>query len=104
MAVGGSEVENNNNNNDGNGNVVVVADNDNNIFQPDYIHNVPGIPINSYRLPAMSAANLALVKTGKFVNFDLLLPASFNQSPPGFSLQVDPALSLDGDHAISLLP
>ena len=59
---------------------------------------------SNIRLPSLSASNLQLIKNGKYVNFDLLLPAALSSNQAGFSLQVDPSQSLEGDHSVNLLP
>ena len=58
---------------------------------------------NNFILPSLSATNLASIKSGKFISFDSLLPASIPHSTSGYSLQVDNA-SCNDNPSISLLP
>ena len=42
---------------------------------------------NQFRLPSLSGSNLALVRTGKYVNFDYLLPGSLAHPSSSYSVQ-----------------
>ena len=56
----------------------------------------------NFLLPSLSAANLAAIRGGKFVNFDSLLPASLSHTSSGYSLQFDSSTS--DNPSVSLLP
>ena len=64
------------------------------------------VPAASYfRLPSLSASNLALIKAGKFINFDFLLPGSLAHTSSGYSVHFhSPANGVEGDTPFSLQP
>ena len=64
----------------------------------------PVSTINGYRFPSIPSTTIALIKAGKFVNFDLLLPAPTSLPNAAFSVQVDPLASTDGGPSLTVLP
>ena len=62
---------------------------------------------NMFRMPVLSSQNLNLIKNGKFVNFDYLLPGSLAHTSSGYSIQFHQSAGtngIDSDTPFSLQP
>ena len=62
---------------------------------------------NLFRMPVLSSQNLNLIKNGKFVNFDYLLPGSLAHTSSGYSIQFHQSAGtngIDSDTPFSLQP
>jgi len=98
-----NNLDNNNNYESSNGN-----DNGNHNNGNDGLISTPPI-VNQFRLPSLSTNNKVLIKNGKFVNFDHLLPGSLAHASSGYSLHFNNHLSNSGsgvenDSPLSLQP
>ena len=99
-----------------NSNTPVVVNNNNredlNMHMENQVQGSPTVavpqhtpPTNYFRLPSMSASNLALIKAGKFINFDFLLPGSLAHTSSGYSVHFhSPSNGVEGDTPFSLQP
>ena len=75
----------------------------NNINNVNYQHTTA----NLFRMPVLSSQNLNLIKNGKFVNFDYLLPGSLAHTSSGYSIQFHQSAGtngIDSDTPFSLQP
>ena len=96
-------VESNGNNNDNN----VNAGTNLNVLQVQQSQSQQVSVSNQFRLPSLSASNMALLRAGKFVNFDSLLPGSLAHSSSGYSIQFlsdSRPNGLDGDIPFTFKP